>query len=794
MTETALSGTSGGGGSVGGGSDRHVSYYHPNAATNAAVTTHAAVRDEVEEGTIGSSQPPTRTASSRKALLNAFDAAGGDATLGGLMQQPYHDNEGAATAMVEADCGGGVDRIAERSTTSHSLSDSVDGQHIPGPTETMDGSHSLSTSLSIDSQASDQSGEMARRHASYGSLWGAIVQRLRQYATVIQMLLVLLVPVGFLIGYTAANVDPGLAAIRVMDGSVAPLASAAIRCAHELQTERGRSGTYIAAPPARKPTVAPVVAAQRAVVDAICNVALFDAAISSSLEQRDTIVERMKRHLSVVSALRAKVAGNLISGLDSFDAYTAQITNVIDVLALAASDSRLQPLRVQLQNLLLLRHVNNNFALCRGVGSYLLNLNQSLSSIELAAVTSCRIATQSYLTMLQTIGDAAARRYFAIWSNNTNVALSLEMEAQFVAGNYRGLSGTVWFDTYTNALNQMLTEDEKLLDDVRRGDTIRNDAFVEGMKLLAALVASFMAAAATVYNQNLSRKKIEAALKMSSQLTMAVRRFVPRNQLRVMGVRSILEVSPGDHTEVAQSLLFSDIRGFTAISAKMTNEDLFQWLQTFFHKMTGITERHNGFVDKFIGDAIFSVFSSPRQAVTCGIEMQWCTEQINAKMNALTTGDMLQIGVGIHHGVVVAGVLGDKTRLTCTLIASCVNLASRLEGLTKAFGAKIIISRDVMERIDMAAHLHRYLGFIQVQGATAPLDIFEIFQNDAPTLKAFKRDTKDEFEAAVKMQFTDRYAALATFAALKRRPFLCKSPMPRCPPRWSTSRPADRDL
>jgi hypothetical protein len=172
-------------------------------------------------------------------------------------------------------------------------------------------------------------------------------------------------------------------------------------------------------------------------------------------------------------------------------------------------------------------------------------------------------------------------------------------------------------------------------------------------------------------------------------------------------------------------------------------------------------------VDKFIGDALFCVFATPRNALDCAVAMHCATEQLNATLVAGRKEDLVAIGIGVHHGLVVAGVLGDTHRLTCTLIASDVNLASRLEGLTKAVGAKTLASKAVIERVEAELYDHRFLGPMGVQGATEAIEVYEVFQNDPLSLKGFKTSTKAAFEAAVRRMYAPPKGAAAKPAESK---------------------------
>jgi class 3 adenylate cyclase len=328
------------------------------------------------------------------------------------------------------------------------------------------------------------------------------------------------------------------------------------------------------------------------------------------------------------------------------------------------------------------------------------------------------------------------------------------------------LTGTQYSIPFTATLNMMVAQDEVLLQTILSGDSIKARIRQSWIELGCFELACILATVVVIVMQRRFQRRMDTALGRSQTMSKAVQRFVPRNQLKLMGARSILDVSCGDMVEVASSLLFSDIRDFTTISEGMSQSELFAWLQDYFGQMTRVVEQNRGYVDKFIGDALFCVFTSPTCATQCGVDMQSTVDQLNSRIAADGKLTLVHIGVGIHHGIVAAGVFGDDQRLSCTLVSSDVNLASRLEGVTKVYGARIIISEAVYERIDQERFAMRPLGELQVAGSKMCVSIFEVFQNDVPATKAAKLATRERLQAALELKKTDPAAAVSELAAL----------------------------
>ncbi|MBL8968859.1 MAG: adenylate/guanylate cyclase domain-containing protein [Spirochaetaceae bacterium] len=159
----------------------------------------------------------------------------------------------------------------------------------------------------------------------------------------------------------------------------------------------------------------------------------------------------------------------------------------------------------------------------------------------------------------------------------------------------------------------------------------------------------------------------------------------------------------GDNRVV--SILFSDIRSFTSISEKMAPDDLVTALNRYFSGMVDVIMGRGGVVDKYIGDAIMAFFGAPvrheddaLQSVLAGLEMSEALDAFNAAQRA-NGGPEFHIGVGINYGVVTVGNIGCEKKMNYTVIGDMVNLASRLEGLTKKYHQQLLFSESVHMKV-----------------------------------------------------------------------------------------------
>jgi adenylate cyclase len=178
------------------------------------------------------------------------------------------------------------------------------------------------------------------------------------------------------------------------------------------------------------------------------------------------------------------------------------------------------------------------------------------------------------------------------------------------------------------------------------------------------------------------------------------------------------------------TVLFSDVRGFTTVSETLSPDDLSGYINEYLTNMSlVIRERHRGTLDKYIGDAIMAFWGAPvadpqhaRNAVLAALAMQSEAKALNERFKA-RGWPTLRIGVGINTGVMRVGDMGSKIRKAYTVMGDAVNIASRLEGITKQYGADIIIGEGTRKLI--SGFVLREIDRVRVKGKEAPITIYE---------------------------------------------------------------------
>jgi adenylate cyclase len=208
------------------------------------------------------------------------------------------------------------------------------------------------------------------------------------------------------------------------------------------------------------------------------------------------------------------------------------------------------------------------------------------------------------------------------------------------------------------------------------------------------------------------------------------------SQYLAPGVIELMEKDPEKYLSMGGemkelTILFSDIRGFTTISEKLTPNELVQLLNEYFGQMTEILFATNGTLDKFIGDAIMAFWGSPVPqedhaflSCSCALQMVSGLAELNQKLQRAGRPP-IGIGIGLNTGLVNVGNMGSERRRSWTVMGDNVNLASRLEGITKEYHVQLIISEATYRHV-ASQFVCRELDKIRVKGKTLPVNIYEL--------------------------------------------------------------------
>ena len=229
-----------------------------------------------------------------------------------------------------------------------------------------------------------------------------------------------------------------------------------------------------------------------------------------------------------------------------------------------------------------------------------------------------------------------------------------------------------------------------------------------------------------------------------------VHRFIPREFLDMLERKSLADVKLGDHMQREMTVFFSDIRDFTQLSERLTPSENFAFLTSYLRNVTPIIRARGGFVDKYLGDGVMALFpGEANDAVGAAVDLGQQIARYNHG-RSLAGYAPIKIGTGLHRGTLMLGTIGAEDQMQTTVIADAVNLASRIEGMTKQFGVNLLLSGSVVENLprDHTFKL-RPLGAVRAKGKTMTVEIFECFDNDSSELVEHKQRTTTQFAAGM---------------------------------------------
>jgi class 3 adenylate cyclase len=251
----------------------------------------------------------------------------------------------------------------------------------------------------------------------------------------------------------------------------------------------------------------------------------------------------------------------------------------------------------------------------------------------------------------------------------------------------------------------------------------------------------------------------------------AFSRFVPREFLTCLSKKSIVEVSLGDQVQADMAIMFADIRSFTSLSEKMTPKENFSFLNSYLGRMNPCIWENGGYIDKYIGDAIMALFpTGPGAALDAAVAMLSQIPVYNTH-RARFGYEPIRIGIGVHAGTVMLGIIGHERFMQGTVISDAVNLAARLEALTKIYGVSLVVSAQVLAGLqDPNRYHYRFLDSVRLKGKSETVPVYEVFDADPAALAEKKMLIREGFERAVYEFHAGNFAAAAAlFEDLSRQ-------------------------
>jgi len=234
------------------------------------------------------------------------------------------------------------------------------------------------------------------------------------------------------------------------------------------------------------------------------------------------------------------------------------------------------------------------------------------------------------------------------------------------------------------------------------------------------------------------------------RLIEAQQRFVPSQFLESLGRHDIARVELGEYVSKKMSVMFSDLRNFTPLAERLGPGEVIELLNRYFSRLGEPIAAAGGFIDSYNGDELMALFGGSAQlAVQAGVDMRRALEAFNAESTS-SGGPALEMGIGVNTGSLVLGTVGGHDRLKCGVVGDTVNLASRIEQLTKTYDAPFLIGEHTLQGLgDTAAFSTRMVDRVAVKGKARAVAIHEVLDAESPARRAAKESTRERLASAM---------------------------------------------
>jgi class 3 adenylate cyclase len=335
------------------------------------------------------------------------------------------------------------------------------------------------------------------------------------------------------------------------------------------------------------------------------------------------------------------------------------------------------------------------------------------------------------------------------WFQGATIAVALGSAAAIAVAGLRGREGAGLFGLGFLALFAGAVHDILVSAGVLRG------AFLMQVGLLG-----FLFALSLIMTKRfaLSFSMAEALSGNLARVNRSLERFVPKQFLGFLGKETIEDIALGDSSAEDMAVMFVDVRAFSRLAESSTPEQTFAFINEYLARVGPAVRAHGGFVDKYLGDGFMALFPEGAEpAVLCALDIQERVAAYNLDREA-SGRQPIRVGIGLHTGRLMLGTIGEEQRMDGTVISDAVNLASRLEGVSKEYGLGLAVSERILAELpDPTAFRMRFIGKVRVKGKVEPVSVFEIYDGDPPDLRSKKDLVRASFERGLEAYYQKRY-------------------------------------
>lgn len=255
----------------------------------------------------------------------------------------------------------------------------------------------------------------------------------------------------------------------------------------------------------------------------------------------------------------------------------------------------------------------------------------------------------------------------------------------------------------------------------------------------------------------------------SEAMANSFRRFVPEAFLQILGRTDFKSIALGDQKALQMAVLVTDIRSFSTLSERMTPNEVFGFVNEFLAEVGPVIRAHDGFINKYIGDAVMALFQQTDGGIAAAVTLQRRIEELNERRRQQRKFP-IQIGIAVNSGELMLGVIGEEERLEGSVLSDAVNLAFRLEGLTKVYGAQILTTDLTLESAPQAHYEIRPVDLVTVKGRRGHVTVIEVLDGLPQERLEAKLATRDLYTSGFQsFEFGAYEEAARTFREVAKR-------------------------